>query len=49
MEEIFSLVQSIFQFLLTILDIFFGTNHSDNDRQSRGGGYNKKSKTKRLK
>jgi hypothetical protein len=49
MEELFSLAQSILQFLLTLLDIFFGTNHSDNDRQSRGGGYNKKSKTKRLK
>jgi len=48
MEEIFSLVQSIFQFLLTLLDIFFGTNHSDNDRQSRGGGYKKKGQIKRL-
>lgn len=50
MEEIFGLISSIFQFILTLLDAFFGTNHNNNDdRESQtGGNMNKIKKIKRL-
>lgn len=37
MEEIVSLIQSIVQFLLSILDGFFGTHHDNNKPNQRGG------------
>jgi hypothetical protein len=43
MEQIVDFILSIIQFLLSILDAFFGTNHSnDNDRESQNGGNMKK-------
>ena len=45
MEQIVDLILSIFQFLLSILDAFFGTNHNNNnDRESQNGGNIKKIK-----
>lgn len=37
MEEIVSLILSIFQFLLSFFDVFFGTNHNNNKPNQRGG------------
>ena len=48
MEQIVDLILSIFQFLLSILDAFFGTNHSNDRESQRGGNMKKIKKNKRL-
>lgn len=42
MEELFGFIYSIFQFILTLLDAFFGTNHDDNNKPNQQGGKKRK-------